>query len=235
MIGNDKYVTDVETTPYEFPEKLEPNSGGLNFETMPVLIRIKLIKELKIHGIRLYNKDTNVKSYFVTLIRNNKKVDTINHQNGLKPAFVKNNEKISEIKIRILSTYDGQNPRNIEFSILAGSGCEDESESVESSESDSWSRSESGSISISMSESESGDKTKKTTRSSSRFTTPSNYHPSTTSKHQTRPTRTGSVESSGSDSWSRSESGSISISMSESESGDKTKKTKKTTTTTPCK
>ena len=119
LIGNPKYISDIETKENIPIIKFTPGYDGADFTSQnpEIVIKITPGNELKINKLQLPKTDSNVQTVEVIL----KKLDgsqpekiTITEPNQI---VYPTSSEISQIVVKILETTDGEPPRNVVISV----------------------------------------------------------------------------------------------------------------------
>ncbi len=125
MIDKPKYVTDIKTTPFIFPDSIIPSGNGANFDKLPVQIVVIFsqgIVNVDISHIEFTDKNSNIKSFNVILYGESDKILQQIKKDSITDIIpVNKNLVIKKIEIDITSTTNGKAPSSVKLSIK---GCE---------------------------------------------------------------------------------------------------------------
>lgn len=123
LVGNPKYITNIETTPFISPDEFLPKSGGAQMKNLPAEIKIIFTKgnEIPINRFEFTNKKSNVKEYRIEVVKldSSKKNEIFNVKNIFAPFYVQSDDAVKEIKITITATRDKKIPNKVEISVKA--------------------------------------------------------------------------------------------------------------------
>lgn len=120
IVGNSQYVSNIITSPFEYPDKLFPNAGGLSFDELNVTIEINIVSDItvEVKNIQLANKNTNVEEYTVSLFDSNGEIQEIRETSSpLSPLTLVESFNISKIIVQITKTTNNENPIFVELEI----------------------------------------------------------------------------------------------------------------------
>lgn len=117
-MGNPRYITDVESTPFIFPKVLVPGNGGVDLKPNAELkIKITPGNERPIFKIEFLNEN-NLKEVKIELKSlDSKIVEVINTENPDRPMYPTSQDKIKEIVITIISVFSVDKQDNVEISV----------------------------------------------------------------------------------------------------------------------
>lgn len=119
-MGDPKYISDVESDPFVFPENLIPGSGGAKLTKLPAELTVKFTEgnEVPVDTIQLADRRTNVVEIRIELISlKDTLIKTINSDSPVEPIKLGTNQPLKAIKITILKTKNGRRPNFVEISI----------------------------------------------------------------------------------------------------------------------
>jgi hypothetical protein len=119
ILDNFQYVSNINTSPFVFPDELYQENEGVDFAKLPVSIEIEINPEKYIDTFKIefMDKTTNIKNFNVEIDSMNviSNISSLSYLHSQKNSS--NLKQIKNIKIIIVNTNDNNNPKNVKLSL----------------------------------------------------------------------------------------------------------------------